>query len=72
MSGPYLRGEESSGKEKTEEHVQRFAGKKKQAVKTLSLNDGSQAGKGKNAQLLLKTDGFRFIYMTFIDSAISI
>lgn len=47
MSGPYLRGEGSSGKEKTEEHLQRFAGKKKQAVKTLSLNDGSWTGKGK-------------------------
>lgn len=49
MSSPYLRGEGRRGKEKTEEHLQRVADrlevKKKQAVKTLSLNDGAQTGK---------------------------
>lgn len=46
MSGVYLRGEKSRRGEKTEEHLQRFAHslevKKKQAVKTLPLNDGAR------------------------------
>lgn len=59
MSGVYLRGEKSSRGEKTEEHLQRFAHslevKKKQAVKTLPLNDGAR-DKTNNVQLLLKTE----------------
>lgn len=42
MSGPYLRGKERSGQEK---QADRPEVKKKQAVKTLSFNDGAQTGK---------------------------